>query len=228
MHPLDNPAWTALTTYQRHLSQGGDHARRYPADLTVIGAVGRPDRHALDELAALVAPDDWISLPSTLDGLVPLIRPPFSVSFTTTLVQMVCTRPVESPPGQTETIELTAMDVPEMLELADLTHPGPFRPGTYRLGTYLGIRVEGRLAAMGGQRMHLPGYRELSAICTHPDFRGRGYARTIVVRLIDAVFEEGLAPFLHFEDANRNARALYATLGFVERARLPLVVLQKA
>ena len=81
-----------------------------------------------------------------------------------------------------------------MVALAALTHPGPFRSHTYRFGTYLGIRVDGVLAAMGGQRMHLPGYREVSAICTHPDFRGRGYARVIVARLVAAIFDEGLDP----------------------------------
>jgi predicted GNAT family acetyltransferase len=227
MHVLDNPAWTALTTFQSRVSQGGSNARRYPADVTVIGAVARADAEALDELADLVPADDWLSLPSTLDGLVPLVNPPLSVMFTKTLVQMVCERPVEPPPDNVETVVLTEGDVPDMLALAELTHPGPFRAHTYRLGMYLGIRVDGALAAMGGQRMHLPGYRELSAICTHPDFRGRGYARTIVLQLMKAVFDEGLVPFLHFEEANRSAQTLYSRLGFAERARLPLVVLRK-
>ena len=87
-----------------------------------------------------------------------------------------------------------------MVALAALTHPGPFRSHTYRFGTYWGIRVKGVLAAMGGQRMHLPGYRELSAICTHPDFRARGYARAIVARLMTTTFDEGLTPFLHVEE----------------------------
>jgi predicted GNAT family acetyltransferase len=80
---------------------------------------------------------------------------------------------------------------------------------------------------MGGQRMHLPGYRELSAICTHPDCRGKGYARTIVGRLVAAIFDEGLTPFLHVEEQNVAAQALYRDLGFVQRARLPLLVVER-
>jgi predicted GNAT family acetyltransferase len=87
--------------------------------------------------------------------------------------------------------------------------------------------MNGVLAAMGGQRMHLPGYREVSAICTHPDFRGRGYARLIVGRLVAMIFDEGLKPFLHVQAENLGAQALYAALGFTERARLPLVVVER-
>jgi predicted GNAT family acetyltransferase len=227
MHSLDNPAWTALTTLQAHLALGDGLARRYPDDLTPIAAVGRRDQGALDELATLVADGDWVSLPATLDGIVSLVRCPLVVKFTKTLVQMVCSRRMTEPPASVELSVLSAPDIPDMMALAALTHPGPFRSHTYRFGTYLGIRLDDRLAAMGGQRMHLPGYRELSAICTHPDYRGRGLARTIVSRLVAATFEEGLTPFLHVEEQNQGAQALYGTLGFVERARLPLVVVER-
>jgi predicted GNAT family acetyltransferase len=227
LNPLDNPAWTALNTFQAHLATGSDLARRYPEDLTSIGAVGRADPAALGELATLVAGGDWISMPATLEGIAPLVRPPLTVTLTTRLVQMVCSRRVAVPPSDVELPVLAAADMSDMVALAALTHPGPFRSRTYTFGTYLGIRVNGRLAAMGGQRMHLPGYRELSAICTHPDFRGRGYARVIVARLVAAVFDEGLTPFLHVQAENIGAQALYATLGFVERARLPLVVVER-
>ena len=227
MNALNNPAWSALTTYQAHLAIGGEAARRYPDHLAPIGSIGRRDPSALDELAALVPEGDSISMPATLEDLVPLVHPPLTVKFTRRLVQMVCERPVDATPDGNELQVLSAPDVADMVSLTALTHPGPFRPQTYTLGTYLGIRVGGVLAAMGGQRMHLPGYREVSAICTHPDFRGRGYARTIVARLVAAIFDEGLTPFLHVESANTGAQALYRTLGFVERARLPLVVVER-
>jgi ribosomal protein S18 acetylase RimI-like enzyme len=227
MHDLDNPAWTALTTFQAHLAVGGTLARRYAEDLTPIAAVGCCDEAALDELATLVADGGGTSLPATLEGIPPLVRAPLVVKFTRRLVQMVCGRRLEAEPGDAEICVLAEPDIPDMVALAALTHPGPFRSHTYTLGTYLGIRVNGVLAAMGGQRMHLPGYREVSAICTHPDFRGRGYARIIVARLIAAIFDEGLTPFLHVEEENRGALALYRTLNFVERARLPLVVVER-
>src|SRR5262249_12983087 len=156
--------------------------------------------------------------------LTPLVRPPLTVSFTRMLVQMVCERQIDAPPSSVDLCALSEPDVPEMMALVAVTHPGPFKPRTYTLGTYVGVRIGGMLAAMGRQRMHLPGYREVSAICTHPDFRGRGLARTIVTWLTAAIFDEGLTPFLHAEEQNESALALYRSLGFVERARLPVVV----
>jgi predicted GNAT family acetyltransferase len=226
-HLLDNPAWASLSTYHAHLAVVGDGVRRYPNHLTPIAGIGRRDQRALDELAALVPEGDWISLPATLEDVAPLVRAPLTVTLNGTLVQMVCERRVDVRPSGVELCVLSEPDIADMVALTALTHPGPFRSHTYTLGTYLGIRVGGVLAAMGGQRMHLPGYREVSAICTHPDFRGRGYARTIVARLAAAIFDEGLTPFLHVQEENSAAQAVYVGLGFAVRARLPLVVVQR-
>ena len=146
----------------------------------------RPEHDALDELATLIADGDWTSLPATFDGIVPLVRPPLARH----VHQDAGADGLRAPrgPAAQRRRALRARRAghrEDMVALAALTHPGPFRSHTYRFGTYLGIRVNGVLAAMGGQRMHLPGYREISAICTHPDFRGRGYARAIVARLDD-------------------------------------------
>ena len=91
-----------------------------------------------------------------------------------------------------------------------------------------GIRIGGRLVAMAGERMHLPGYREVSGVSTLPDFRNRGYARLLVAHLSNRIREEGLTPFLHVEESNLRALALYSKLGFVERRRLPLLVVTRA
>jgi predicted GNAT family acetyltransferase len=227
MHVLDNPAWAALSSCHADLAVGGPRVRRYPDQLAPIAAIDRASAAAFADLAALVPPGDWISLPATLDDLLPLVRAPLTVRFTSTLVQMVCERRVAPHPSDPELTVLSSADVADMLALTKLTNPGPFRSETYTLGTYLGVRVAGRLAAMGGQRMHLPGYREVSAICTHPDFRGQGYARAIVAQLAAAIFAEGLTPFLHVQEENRAAQAVYAGLGFVVRARLPLLVLDR-
>ncbi len=226
-HPLDNPAWTALRTNHAHLAAGGNRVRRYPDHLAPIAGIGRADAATLDDLAALVPENDWISMPATLEGVAGMVRAPLRVTLAKRLVQMVCTQLVEVPPIGAELCVLSDRDADEMVALAHLTHPGPFRSHTYTFGLYLGIRVDGVLAAMGGQRMHLPGYREVSAICTHPDFRGRGYAKLIVSRLAAAIFGEGLTPFLHVQEENAAAQALYCSLGFVERARLPLVVVAR-
>ena len=227
MTPLDNPAWAALTTHQAHLALGGNLARRYPPRLAPIAAVGHRDRAALEELATLVEEGDPVSLPATLESVVPMLPPQLAVTLEKRLVQMVCENPVGVPLAAAALLVLSEADIPDMLALTTLTHPGPFRPETYTLGTYLGVRVDGRLAAMGGQRMHVPGYREISAICTHPDFEGRGYARTIVARLVAETFAGGLIPFLHVEESNQRAQRLYRDFGFVERTRLPLIVVER-
>ena len=227
MTVLDNPAWSALTTHQAHLALGGDLARRYPPQLAPIAALGRRDRAALDELVTLVSEGDSVSLPATLESVAPLLPPQLTVTLEKRLVQMVCESRVDGPAAGVELIALSESDIPDMLALTALTHPGPFRSQTYTLGTYLGIRIDGRLAAMGGQRMHVPGYREISAICTHPDFQGRGYARAIVGRLVAETFDRGLIPFLHVEEGNQRAQGVYRDFGFVERTRLPLLVVER-
>jgi len=216
-----------MTTFQSNLALGGSLARRYPDDVATIAAVGERSEAAIDELVTLIEPGDSVSLPSTLEDVAPLIRPPLTLTFTKRLVQMVCPSRTTGPADAVGIEVLSETDSADMLALAVLTQPGPFRSRTFTFGTYLGIRVHGQLAAMGGQRMHLPGYREVSAICTHPDYRGRGYARAIVLRLIEMIADEGQTPFLHTGEENRNALALYRTLGFFERARLPLVVVER-
>ncbi len=238
MSVLDNPAWSALTTHQAHLARGGSLARRYPDDVAPIAALGRPEDAALEALVSLIPEGDWISLPATLEGITAMLPPQLAITLEKQLVQMVCETRADLRSGRGATpdavsargVELCVLgeaDILEMLALTKLTHPGPFRSHTYTLGLYLGIRVNGRLAAMGGQRMHVPGYREISAVCTHPDFQGRGYARTVVARLVTETFDRGLIPFLHVEETNERAQALYRDLGFVERTRLPLLVVKR-
>jgi predicted GNAT family acetyltransferase len=128
--------------------------------------------------------------------------------------QMVC----DAPPPVSEhasIIEtLGADDVPEMVALAKLTEPGPFREGTIRLGGYRGIRENGRLVAMSGQRLSLTGFTEVSAVCTHPDFRGRGYANALVSAVAHGIYARGETPFLGVRQDNINAIRVYEKLGF--------------
>jgi ribosomal protein S18 acetylase RimI-like enzyme len=225
---LDNPAWSALTTLQAHLAVGDNLARRYPPDIAPIAGIGTRDVSAINELCALVPEGDVLSLPGTLEELAPLLPASVKITLQKRLVQMVSVHPPDVSAPSVDVSVLSDADVPEMLSLVALTHPGPFRPRTYTLGTYLGIRVDGRLAAMAGQRMHLPGWREISAVCTHPELQGRGYARTLVALQVAAIRDQGLTPFLHLEETNQRAQNVYAALGFVERKRLPLLVIERA
>jgi predicted GNAT family acetyltransferase len=113
-----------------------------------------------------------------------------------------------------------------MVALAQLTEPGPFRERTIELGAFFGIFESGRLVAMAGERMHLPHHVEVSAVCTHPDARGRGYARMLITTVIDGIRQRGKIPFLHSFADNYPANRVYESLGFRQRRTFELAVLK--
>jgi len=128
--------------------------------------------------------------------------------------------------NQPEFIPLTQADVPEMLALTKLTKPGPFGVRTHEMGDYFGIRSAGTLAAMTGERLRLPGYTEISAVCTHPDYLGQGYASALMAMLMERICSRGELPFLHVRSENARAIQVYERLGFRIRAHLHYVVLR--
>jgi predicted GNAT family acetyltransferase len=144
--------------------------------------------------------------------------------------QMVCLAPPNAesakPEHEPTPRRLTAADVPAMLELAALTEPGPFGQRTIELGAFFGIFDAGRLLSMAGQRLRLPGFIEVSAVCTHPDARGRGYARILMARVMDEIRKSGETPFLHVLSENATAISVYQSLGFVARRTLHFAILR--
>jgi predicted GNAT family acetyltransferase len=130
------------------------------------------------------------------------------------------------PPPELDIDELGPDDDAEMLALAQLTEPGPFGPRTHELGTYIGIRRDGRLIAMAGQRLCLPGWTEVSAVCTHPDARQLGFGAALTLRMAAKIREDGDEAFLHVLASNENALRLYQTLGFTIRRKVDVVVVQ--
>ena len=214
-HPLDRPVWSALQTRQAHYAQGGGMALRFLADVSPF-AVGRDgSREAADALASLIAPGDDISLAE--------VAPPEAPAGVTGLrklcLQMVWEK-LEPETAAFDIIPLGEADAAEMLALALLTKPGPFRARTHTMGRFVGVRDGGRLIAMAGERMHMSGYREISAVCTHPDFRGRGLGAALMRTVGARMMQEGDQPFLHTYADNAGAVALYRKLGFVVRAEI--------
>ena len=124
-------------------------------------------------------------------------------------------------------VPLTEEQVPQMLELTALTRPGPFLQQTIRFKNYFGIFIEGRLAAMSGQRMHPLPYMEVSAVCTHPDFRGMGYAKTLMLHVMKLILDDSFTPFLHVLSNNSNAIELYKTIGFKTRKQIFVDVIRR-
>ena len=223
-HPLDNVIWSALTSQHSAFAQGGTLARRYPADVAPFIAMPDTTAESFAAMAQIMTQTDHAAL-FTVD---PLTLPDcFEIVFTKDLDQMIGpTIPVslEAP----HITQLGAADVDHMMALVDLAKPGPFAPRTYELGNYLGIRVDGKLAAMSGERMHLDGYTEISAVCSDPAFRGRGYPRDLILTLSNAIVARGEVPFLHVLSDNLSAIALYTKLGFTWRTTLQLTVLRLA
>jgi predicted GNAT family acetyltransferase len=124
-------------------------------------------------------------------------------------------------------VELGPVDIPQMMELTALTKPGPFNKRTHELGRYIGVRRDGKLIAMAGERLKVPGYTEVSAVCTHPEHTGRGYARMLMSDVMQRILDGGETPFLHAREDNVHAIGLYEHIGFVRRVLSHLAVLRK-
>lgn len=221
MHVLDRVVWESLTTFHAPLSEGTALARRFLRDINVFAAARDDSPAALAELSALVRPGEQVFV-----AQVPtIVIPPDLVQVKAALgVQMLATRP-PSPAARDDITPLTDADAPEMVALARLTEPGPFLERTHRMGRFLGIRIDGRLAAMAGERMRIPGYTELSGVCTHPDFRGRGLARRLSTAVVTDIAARGDHAFLHAWKSNHAAIGLYQQLGFEIRTDVNISVL---
>ena len=141
------------------------------------------------------------------------------------LVQMIAENP--APAETLGFLDLGDADAPEMLALATLTEPGPFVEATHRLGAFIGIRMDGHLVAMSGERMRAPGLTEVSAVCTHPDWRGRGLAGKLMRVVMDRIVARGETPFLHSYASNAGAIALYEKLGFRVRREVIATFLER-
>lgn len=224
-HLLDNPIWSALTTAQRHFSIGDGLARAFVPEIGPLSGIAEETSAAYDDLRADANPDAVQVL--FLDQ-PPVSREGWTLIRDGQLTQMVYsgmgTEEFETPAGMRR---LTAADVPAMVELATLTEPGPFRNRTHELGAFFGIFEGNRLLAMAGQRMRVPRFVEVSAVCTHPDARGRGYARTLMSAVMKLILSQGDTPFLHSFAQNHNAIRVYNALGFTHRRSFHLEVLKK-
>lgn len=221
---LEAPVWNALAGLGPELAVGNALARRYRRGVTQIGAVREPSAGAFAALRELVEADEAIYVGSAAEHPAPA---GWVVEGESVVWLMVCREPaaVRTAEPDNEVVTLGEADVDEMLALTSLTQPGPFARGTRRLGAYLGIRREGRLVAMAGERMRVAGFREVSAVCTHPDWQGRGLARRLIRALATRMLDEGDVPFLHVVESNVRAFRLYEELGFRARTRFQVRVL---
>jgi ribosomal protein S18 acetylase RimI-like enzyme len=212
---LDNPRWSSLTGAHAHLAEGNELVLRYPADVSPFAAVRSWDD-----------PDVWDAIVDVVGHGGEFPTPPASVALPTGWeqlllldgVQLVETDRLRTRPDA-EAVELGAADVPDMLALVERSRPGPFLARTYLMGRYAGIRRDGRLVAMAGERLHPTGWTEISAVTTDPDHRGQGLATRLVLDVAHHVRERGDRAMLHAAATNSTAIRLYEQLGFRLRAR---------
>jgi len=225
-HPLDAVIWRALTSIQKDLARGDERARRYPAAIAPFAATIDVEPASFRSLLALVGGDDRIALFTSEE-----VEPPsaFTVIRRDCVDQMVFADANAGvvQPGD-PIVALGAADVPEMLSLASVTQPGPFGARTIELGRYIGIRRQGVLVAMAGERMRLDGFTEISAVCVEPAHRGHGFAAELVRSLALSIAARSEIPFLHVFSSNHAAIALYRKLGFALRRQMHLAVLVRA
>lgn len=214
-HPLDNPARAALEGPQANLAERKGRVLRYPPGVCPFyGMPGEPAAQDWADAAALAGPGGLVMLAATWLPFPADWEPAGGGEG----VQMVAGDDVgRGLPPDDEIVRLGQRDVPEMLDLAARTKPGPFRPGTIELGAYLGIRRDGALVAMAGERIRLPGWTEISAVCTDQAWRGHGFAARLTLAVAAGIRARGETPFLHAVATNANAIRLYERLGFTHR-----------
>jgi len=221
---LDDVFWTALSGQQRALTVGTATARRYAPGFSPIIAFADTTSPDFAALSPHCAPGERFHC-ADWSGTAP---GGWQVDVDSRMVRMVWTgeRGADAPvPPATRA--LGPADAQQALDLARLTNPGPFGLRTIELGDYLGVFENGRLVAMAGERMHAARCREVSGICTHPDFRGRGLASGLTAQVLRAQLARGQLPFLHVVSANAGARALYARMGFGEYRETVVRVLSR-
>jgi len=221
-HPLDRAVWNALNSRQAPLSIREGGVVRFDPAYATFAAAG-PE----------ATPEDWTALtratgPVALFETDPVIPPSLTETARIDCLQMTATAITASGRRQIAFEPLADADGPDMLALATLTQPGPFFSKTHRLGPFIGIRREGVLVAMAGERLNLDGFSEVSGVCTHPDHRGHGYAGAMMRAVTQRILDRGDTAFLHARIGHAATIAFYESLGFQPRITPSYVVMEAA
>ncbi len=216
-HVLDNPVWYALNSYHAHFASGTKLVKRYPPEINMAVALANHSDAAIRDLEKMIEHAESIIL---FEANPPQNLPGWVVQRALKGVQLVCDQRSPQPESNLQIVELNKSNVPEMLNLIELTHPGPFASRTIEMGRFIGIRQQGQLVTMAGERFRLTGYCEISAVCTHPAWQGRGYGRFLTSVLVNGIWDRGETPFLHVLPENTVAYHLYESMGFHRRCNM--------
>lgn len=223
-HPLDNPIWSALSSQHAPLARVAGPIRRYPREIAPFLGIPEGLAPSADDLDALVDPGESVFLL----GDAPAMPAGWRLESLGLLLQMEATDPPVVPPGLDIVPLVTNAQRRDVRVLTSLVYPHYFRSETMQLGRYFGLYEHGTLAGMVGERMGCPGFREVSAVCTHPEWTGRGFARRLFAWLTGDLLASGQVPFLHVSPQNRRAIDLYLQNGYRVRHQIPFHQLDRA
>ena len=215
---LDNPVWNSLQTVHLDMRNGASNAVRYPGDILPFMALRNREGDLMQDILPYFDKKERIFIV----GDQPVLPENWSRFSNLECLQMVWSSLKNGEPERinADITELLAPDRGEIFDFINTIQPGYFKINTPALGHYYGIRVNGKLAAMAGERLKMTGFTEISAVCTHPDFTGRGFARQLLLHLYDKITQADATPFLHVAATNERAISLYKYLGFEERRRI--------
>lgn len=224
---LDNPAWYALQTGNKNLAQGDEFCQYFDPDVSPFVGLGKADEQHLLKLYDALPEQSvkLLALPMQID-----IPQPWTLLSGMDGFQMVYQSAQILPVNADKAVivPLTEAHIPQMLALTKLTNPGPFGTGTIAFGHYTGIFEGKQLVAMAGQRLHAEPYAEISAVCTHPDYLGKGYARELLCYQVNRILAASGIPYLHVRQDNYRAIQVYESLGFKKRTPIYFHVLKKS
>lgn len=219
----DNPFWSALQTTQQHFSIGTSQIKKFPADILPFAGLAVQDLLLLDQLALYLAPHEEVFVK---DGIG---TPPAQWKIMSHLacIQMICLQlPEINLERKVEIEKLREDDFDDLFQLVNQVQPGFIMKRTHLLGDYFGIRINGRLVATAGERLSMDGFIELSAVCTLPEFTGKGYAQVLTQHVCRGIFKKGSIPILHVLESNHRAIKLYEMFNFKKRMDFPLIKLK--
>lgn len=209
---LQNPVYNALLTGDRYLSRGNENVRFFDEEVSPFAGFAEGYRHGFEELFAILRPDRHILYATPQ----PLQRPQgWHLLQMAHGLQMMYKGSITKTPATFHPVPLEEEHIEQMMQLTALTKPGPFNRNSIAFGSYYGIFQRGQLVAMTGQRLHVQAFTEISAVCTHPNHLGKGYAFALVQHQVELILQQGQTPFLHVREDNTRAVSLYQRMGFV-------------
>ena len=224
-HELDNPLWHMLCHDLAEFTTGTALAKRCPPEIAPITGLADHSEAAFADMVTLFNPGEGASV---VEANPPEAIPGFELQSRFSFDQLACSQRTPAAQNEVDVIELTPADLQDAVQLVELTRPGPYFAGIFARRRFVGIRQEGQLVAMAGERVQLPGYCEVSAVCTHPDWRGHGYASLLTSIIADGIWKRDQTPFLHVAFDNTAARRIYERLGFVKRREMTGVSLVRS